>query len=86
MPNSGAFEPVLSAKALGLLHALSKPKQRRLIGLLFRLAEQPDQVGDYQSRDDTGREVQHLLIGDLVVSFWPDHAVKELRIVEIEEI
>ena len=29
---------------------------------------------------------QFLRVGDLVIAFWPDDAVKELRIVEIEEV
>lgn len=85
MPKSGSFEPVLSAKAVGFLYSLSKSKQRRLIYLIFRIADYPTQLGDYQSPDDAGREVQHLLIGDLIVSFWADHAAKEIRITEIEE-
>jgi len=86
MPDPGTCEPVLSAKAVRFLHSLTKPKQRRLITLLFRIADYPNQLGDYQSSDDTGRYVQHLMIGDLLVSYWADHAGKELRIVEIEEV
>lgn len=64
------------------------PKARqRLVGrLLFRLAETPSQTGDYSTDDDTGRTVQHILIGDFHLSYWADHAVRELRIVEIDEI
>jgi len=80
-----AYEPVLSSRAIGFLYSLRKAKQRKLIDLIFRVAAVPSQVGDYESRDDTGREIQHLRIGDLIISFWADHAVKELRIVEIEE-
>lgn len=85
MSKSSAFEPILSSKAIGFIYSQRKAKQRKLIGLLFRIAAVPSQIGDYESRDDTGRDVQHLRIGDLIISFWADHAVKELRIVDIEE-
>lgn len=86
MASSGSFEPVLSGKATAYLVALSKPKQRKLITLIFRLSEHPTQLGDYALSDDTGRDVQFLMIGDIVIGFWPDHATKELRITEIEEV
>lgn len=66
--------------------ALSKVRQRKLIGLLYQLAENPSQIGDYSDQDDTGRDIQFIVIGDLLVAFWADHAVRELRIVVIEEI
>jgi hypothetical protein len=86
MAKTGAFEPVLSARATAFLVSLSKPKQRRLIDLIYRLSDHPQQLGDYTLTDDTGRNVQFLIVGDLVVGFWPDHAVKELRITEIDEV
>lgn len=86
MAKTGAFEPVLSARATAFLVSLSKPKQRKLIGLIYRLAEHPEQIGDYASTDDTGRAVQFLIVGDLVIGFWPDPAVKELRVIEIDEV
>jgi hypothetical protein len=54
--------------------------------LIERLAEHPTQLGDHATKDDSGREVQHLLIGDWHFSFWPDHAIRELRITEINEL
>jgi len=56
------------------------------VDLLFRLSSNPTQTGDYSVTDDLGREIQFILVGDLLIGFWPDHAVEELRIVEIEEV
>ena len=86
MAEDSSYEPVLSAKVSAFLVGLSKPKQRRLIHLLFQLADNPNQIGDYSEPDDTGREIQFLLIRDLLIAFWPDHPVRELRIVEIQEV
>ena len=86
MPERRAYEPVLSSKAAAFLIVRSKAKQRKLIGLLYQLADSPSQIGDYSEPDEAGREIQFILIRDLLIAFWADHAVKELRIVDIEEV
>jgi len=80
------YEPVLSGKASSFLVGLSKTKQRAVVLLAYQLAEHPGQLGDYATEDEVGRAVQHLLVGDWQISFWPDHAVRELRIMEINEL
>jgi hypothetical protein len=86
MADVPSYETVLPTKASTFLVALSKPKQRRLIRLLFQLAENPNQIGDYSERDNTGRKIHFLLLQSLLIAFWSDHAVKEFRIVEIQEV
>lgn len=86
MLRSGAYEPVLSGKASSFLFGLTKAKQKKVIPLLFQISDHPSQLGDYATRDEDGREIQHLLIGDWHFSFWPDHAVRELRFTEIAEL
>ena len=80
------YEAVLSSKATAFLLGLPKARQRQVMVLLERLAATPNHPGDYSECDHTGRAVQFLLIGDFVISYWPDHAVRELRIVEIDEV
>lgn len=80
------YEPVLSSAATTALLALPKARQRLVARLLFSLAENPSQPGDYVTADDTGRVIQHLLLGDCHFSYWPDHAARELRVVEFDEI
>ena len=86
MPRDNGYEPVLSGRAASFLVGLSRSKQRSVMLLADRLAEYPTQLGDYATKDESGREVQHLLVGDWHFSFWPDHAVRELRITEINEL
>lgn len=80
------YEPVLSSKAAALLVSLSKARQRKLVELLYQLSENPSQIGDYSEPDETGREVQFIFVRDLLIVFWADYAVRELRIVDIEEV
>jgi hypothetical protein len=86
MADRHSYEPVLSSKAAAFLVAISKARQRKLIGLLYQLADNPSQIGDYTESDETGRDVQFILVRDLLIAFWADHAVRELRIVDIEEV
>lgn len=86
MADRHSYEPVLSSKAAAFLVSLSKPRQRKLIGLLYQLADNPSQIGDYTEPDQTGRAVQFIIVRDLLLAFWADHAVREMRIVDIEEL
>lgn len=86
MADSASYEPVLSLKATGVLVGFSRLKQRRVINLIYQIASYPSQFGDYSERDSAGRDIQFLLIGDFVIGFWADHAVKELRVVDIDEV
>lgn len=86
MPDSSGYEPVLSGKASSALAGFSRAKQKKVVRLLFQLAEYPGQLGDYATRDADGRHIQHLVVGDWHFSFWADHAVRELRITEIAEL
>jgi len=86
MPKSFAYEPVLSGKASSFLIGESKAKQKKIIAMIFQLADHPSQLGDYSVREDDGRVLQHLLVGDWHLSFWADHGARELRITEISEV
>ena len=78
------YEPVLSSKALVTLLNLEKRKQQKLSNILFQLASFPHQKGDYSLNDESGREIQYILVGNYVIGFWPEHSTNELRIVEID--
>lgn len=85
MPES-SYDPVLSGKASAFLISLSRSKQRKAIALAFQLAAYPYQIGDYPTEDENGRPIQNILIGEWHFSYWADHSVKELRIVDIIEV
>ncbi|MBI4028208.1 MAG: hypothetical protein HY360_24700 [Verrucomicrobia bacterium] len=54
------------------------------MGFLRSLAANPYQKPDFKERDEIGRTVHLKVVGRFMVSYWLDHAVKELRIVHIE--
>lgn len=80
------YEPVLSAKAWELLGSLSRKRQQRLIKLIHQLADQPSRLGDYQTRDSTGRTLENLQFDGFLFTYWADGPVNELRILDIVEL
>ncbi|HKK19448.1 MAG TPA: hypothetical protein VJ952_12295 [Opitutales bacterium] len=83
---ASAYSLVYSEQAADFLIALERS---RLISLLYDLrvlAKSPFMRSDYVLNDSQGRSIDHLLIGDFVVAFWADHALSELRIVEISDV
>lgn len=81
-----AYELVLSEAAAMALVRASRPVQRRLAVLLDEVKGEPFRPGDLQERDAQGRINEVLVVGDWLVTYWPDHAVRELRVVRLEHI
>ena len=59
--------------------------EKRLISRLFdELAQNPSRAGDYVEQDEVGRPVQVLILGGHAVCFWADHAVKEVKVIDLK--
>lgn len=79
------YQPVFTEEAAEFLLQLPKRRQRQATHLVRQLAAHPHVRSDYALRDETGRDIEHLLIEDYVFAYWLDHAARELRIVGIED-
>ncbi len=63
-----------------------RPSQRqKILAFLEDLAHDPNRKGDYEEKDEVGREVQIKIVGDFALTFWADHAVKEVKITRVEK-
>lgn len=85
MADPARYEPVFSEGVLAWLVELPRRKQRQVRGLARQLADHPFVRSDYVLPDDSGRPIEHLLMGDFVFSYWLDHAAREVRITDIED-
>jgi hypothetical protein len=47
------------------------------------LAENPNAPGDFSEVDGSGRVVQVKVIGRHAITYWPDHAVSEVKVTHI---
>ncbi len=62
------------------------PKSRQAIrDFLQDLELDPYRLGDYQESDAIGRSVQIKLVGNYALTYWVDHAVKEVKVTKIEK-
>jgi hypothetical protein len=77
---------VLDEMAAMKLVAVSRPQQRRLVVILDGLKTAPFRLGDFQQRDAAGRLHEVALIDDWLVTYWSDHAAREVRIVGLEQV
>lgn len=80
------YRPVYHAEAFHQLLALRPAKQReRLLRQIEWLADNPNHRGDFEVADSTGRKLQVLVCEGWTITYWPDGAVKELRVVDIRK-
>jgi len=77
---------MLSEAASEYAFRLPPAEQKRLARILRLLASDPNRSGDYLTTGEDGRIMQNLLVEDWVVTYWADHAVKELRVAEAVQV
>jgi hypothetical protein len=80
---SRAYQNVLEQRAFEYLSRLDEPDSRLLVSHFRWLAANPHEPGAEEHRASSGRTLQLHLIGHHTLVTWTDHAVRELRIVEI---
>jgi hypothetical protein len=78
-----AYSLYLRREAIDSLR-LIRPKVRQgIAGFIDSLAADPFTRGDFQEKDETGRDLEIKIIGNYAITFWVDHAVQEVKIVDI---
>ena len=81
-----AYEVVLHERAWEALASLGATERRRVLGVLDRLKTDPFRLGDLRERDQTGRPNEVWLVEEWLVTFWSDHNVREIRVVNLERV
>ncbi len=81
-----AYEVILHERAWATLAATRGANRRRLLVLLDGVKAAPFGKGDFQQLDATGRSNEVLLLGEWLVTFWSDHAVCEIHVVNLEQV
>jgi hypothetical protein len=78
------FSPAYSQEALDALMVVSGSARRQAQTIIAHLCRYPDRTGDAPLPQPDDRDLRILTEGNLVVSYWVDDAVREVRIVTIE--
>ena len=78
------YELILNEMAAMALVNAPRREQRRLAVALDALKIDPFQIGDLQERDAQGRTNEVAVADDWLITYWSDHAAREIRIVNLE--
>jgi hypothetical protein len=77
------YEVYLRTEAFEFLRHRHTDERNRLLRLLSELGADPYRRGDFTERDLNGRDIQVLVFQRYAISYWADHAVKELKMIDI---
>ena len=77
------YEVYLRREVFEFLQQCRREQRNQLLTLFGAIARDPFKHGDFTERDPAGRDIEVLVFQRYAVSYWTDHAVKEVKIVEI---
>jgi len=80
------YEPVFNETALHAFLISGRKARTRLLDFIETLASEPMRPGDFIETSSQDRRIDVFLCDSWLVSIWVDHAVKELRIIDIERV
>jgi hypothetical protein len=80
------YEVVAPLTVFEVLRSMRRPDRRRVEDFIQRLVRQPSLSGDFEAPAEDGSVHQVKMVGDWLVSYWADHAVREMRLSAIERI
>jgi hypothetical protein len=66
--------------------ALPAKSRQKMLRICEQLARYPRQSGDYSETGAAGRIYELKLFEELLVTWWGDHAAREVRIIRLERI
>ena len=78
------YKVLISIEVLQLQRPV-RSERDKILSFLESLSNDPFKLGDYEERDDIGHSVQIKIIGDHALTYWADHAVKEVKVVRFEK-
>ena len=76
-----AYEFWLSSEASRSLLGSDDLVRRKMETALRSLAAHPFVKSDFQERGPSGRVYEVICHGDVILTYWPDHATKEVRVI-----
>jgi len=79
-----AYAPSYSQAALDALLSASKRRRVQVRAAIDRLCRGVSTAGDYRVQDAAGRVWDVTLIDGVVITYWVDHAVCEVKLGLIE--
>jgi len=79
-----AYDYVLTAAAAHVVLGSSKRLRRQILAELELLAHEPFAAPDLEENGTSGRKFSIRVREQIVITYWVDHAVKEVRVIRVE--
>ena len=80
---SDSYAIFLNRPVYEALIRLKGNKKKAIEKFIDYLSDNPFDEGDFTESDESGRLVHCKIIRDYAITYFPDHAVKELKIIEL---
>lgn len=80
---ASSYSIFLRRAAADTLAGLREPRKSAISKFIDYLGENPFYEGDFPEQDDTGRIVYCKIISDFAITYYPDHPVEEIKILEL---
>ena len=86
MKSSAPYDVVMPVSRTATFYSAKKRERKALLDYFEQLARSPFTETDWVVTDETGRKNYRAAVGRFLVTFWTDHAVREVRIVKLERV
>lgn len=83
---SQSYEFTISGEASRLLFGSTDRIRAKAEDIFEFLARHPLTKGDFEERTPSGRLLQVKVFDHLIVTYWADHAVREIRVLRCEVV
>ncbi len=80
------YQYVLDRDVVEIVLSLPFRQRDEFVRIFRELAQNPYEKGENSFVDPLGREIERKRFGSWLISFWADHAMKEVRIVGIQKM
>jgi mRNA-degrading endonuclease RelE of RelBE toxin-antitoxin system len=77
------YEVFLRSEAVQSMRSIPNTARRRISALIDSLSADPALNGDYQISDRTGRSIEIKILQSYAITFWVDHAAREIKVIDI---
>jgi len=81
-----SYQYFLSRESLEVFLSLRAVQRSAILRFCEKRAEDPFRPGEFQMHDEEGRASEVSLENGCLITWYADHAVKEVRILEIETL
>lgn len=86
MKRLSPYDVVIPTSKMAVFTGATKRERKLLLDLFDRLAANPSMKTDWTVDDAEGRTHYRTITGRYLVTYWTDHAAREVRIAKLEKV